>query len=306
MRFTLSGILSGTFIFNAFQIISFEFQARVESKYPSIISFAVALILNTLKIIVIINGGGVIYLASILLLESILYAVFYLFFYRRKLGEKISEWKFDKNISLTLIKDSWPIIFTSAFALIYARVDQILIKHLMDSSYVGIYSSAVAVAEAWYFIPNIIMPSLFPAIINAKMSSEEIYHSRIRKLSLLLLVLSVGVASLTTIFAPLIMRLIYGSAFIGGAIILQIYVWSSVGTFLGNLAMNYLIAENKKKLLALINFVPMVINIILNLMFIPKYGIVGSAYATLISYTLGPISLLFFKGPRKIFLRIKS
>jgi O-antigen/teichoic acid export membrane protein len=118
-------ILSGTFVFNAFQIINYEFQARAKSKYPSIISFLVTLILNILKILVIISGKGVIYLAVILLLESILYAIFYWFAYEKKIEGKIFEWKFDKNIAKNLLIDSWPLIFTSAFVLIYSRIDQI-------------------------------------------------------------------------------------------------------------------------------------------------------------------------------------
>ncbi len=296
-------ILSGTFIFNAFQIINYEFQARIKSKYPSIIAFVITVILNTLKIIIIVNGKGVIYLAFVLLLESILYAIFYWIAYEKKIEKNIFNWKFDKNIAITLLKDSWPLIFTSAFALIYSRIDQVLIKYMTDAKSVGIYSSAVTIAEVWYFIPTIIVLSLFPAIINAKKTSEEMYRSRIKKLSLLLLGLSIVVAIVTNIFAPIIIKIIYGNAFMGSVIILKIYVWAGVGTFVGMLVTNYLIAENKKGILALVNFIPMIINVILNLMLIPKYGIIGSAYATLISYILGPISVLLFKEPRKIFLK---
>ncbi len=297
-------ILSGTFIFNAFQIISYEFQARVKSKYPSIIIFAVTVILNLLKILVIISKKGVIYLALILLLESILYAFFYWFAYKKKIEKNIFKWEFDKNIMFTILKDSWPLIFTSAFSLLYARLDQVLIKYLIDAKSVGIYSSAVTIAEVWYFIPTIIMSSVFPAMINAKKFSTDIYYKRIRKLLLFLFILSIGVAVVTTIFAPLIIKIIYGNAFLNGTMILKIYVWANIGIFIGSVVGNYLIAENKKFQLAFINFVPMVINVILNIIFIPKYGIVGSAYATLISYILGPLSVLLFKEPRKVFLNI--
>ncbi|MFH1627080.1 MAG: flippase [bacterium] len=304
---TLILILSGTFIFNAFQIISFEFQARVKSKYPSIISFLITLILNILKIIVIISGKGVIYLALILLLESILYAIFYWYFYEKKIEEKILEWKFDKQIAITLLKDSWPLIFTSAFFLIYSRIDQIFIKNMIDAHSVGIYSSAVTLAEAWYFIPLIITSSLFPAIINAKKTSEKLYDARLKKLAILLFGLSTGICILTTILAPLVMQILYGSAFNGGIIILQIYVWSNIGVALGMLASNYLITENYRKIIIITSFFTMTCNILLNLIWIPKYGIVGSAYATLISSFIGVISLMFFKQTReKIFLILKA
>ena len=295
---TLILILSATFIFNAFQIINFEFQARVESKYPSIISFLVNLILNILKIIVIINGKGVIYLAFILLLESILYALFYWLAYEKRIQGKISDWKFNKKITINLLRDSWPFIFTSTFILVYSRIDQIFIKNMVDSHAVGIYDAAARIAEVWYFIPGIIVSSVFPAIINAKKSSEELYYARLKKLFVTLLLIAIVIALPVTILAPLIIKLIFGSAFTGSTIILQIYVWSCIGTFLGILADNYLITENFKKILLFKSFFPMVLNIILNIIWIPRFGLVGSAYATLISYSFGPISLVFFRQTR--------
>ena len=297
-------IIAGTFIFNPFQIMGYEFQAQVKSKYPSIISFIVTVILNVAKIAVIVSGKGVIYLALTLLLESILYAVFYWIFYKHTLGQNIFKWRFDKAIARTLLHDSWPLIFSGAFAVIYSEIDQILIKHMIDAHAVGIYDSAVRLAEVWYFIPNIIMVSLFPAIINAKIVSDEIYTKRLKKLSLLLIGLAGAIALATTILAPFMISILYGSAFIGGVVILQIYIWSLVGSFLGSLVGNYLIAENYRKVSLLVNVIPVAVNVILDIIWIPKYGIIGPAFATLIAYSLSPIILIFFKKTRVKILEI--
>jgi O-antigen/teichoic acid export membrane protein len=106
------------------------------------------------------------------------------------------------------------------------------------------------------------------------------------------------------IFAPLIMGILYGTAFAGSIIILQIYVWANVGIALNSLVFNYLITENYRKIILFVSFIPMVINIILNLVWIPKYGIAGSAFATAISYTLGPLSILCFKQTREKMIKI--
>jgi O-antigen/teichoic acid export membrane protein len=297
-------IISTTFLFNAFQVISYDFQARVKSKYPSIISLVIVLILSLLKILVILTGRGVIYLALILMLESILYAAFYVLIYKTKLKENIFNWKYNKLISINLIRDSWPMIFASAFALVYARIDQVIIKQMIDAQSVGIYDAAVRISEAWYFIPTIIVTSFFPAIVNAKINSERQYNERLKKLALLLIFLSVAVALPTTFLASFIINLLYGSAFLGSVIILQIYIWSGIGTSLASLFNSYLVAENFRKILFITSFIAMASNILLNLVLIPKYGIVGSAWATFISYTLGPISALFFKETRARLIKI--
>lgn len=287
-------IIASTFIFNAFQIINYEFQAIAQAKYPSIVSLIIVIILNILKLIIIATGKGVIYLAFILLLESILYAGFYILIYKWKLKKRMLDWKFDKTTSLNLIRDSWPMIFASAFALIYARIDQVMIKNMIDTSSVGIYDAAVRVSEAWYFVPGIIISSLFPAIVNSR-ERKDIYRERLKKLLILLVSLSVIVALAVSIFAPFIIKILYGSEFMDSVNILKIYIWSGVWFSIGMLVTSYLVAENFRKILFFSSFLGMSINVVLNLIFIPRFGIIGSAWATFISYAIIPLSIFCFK-----------
>lgn len=297
-------ILTGTFIFNSFQIINHEFQAKVQSKYPSIITLLVVLILNILKVAVIMMNEGVIYLALVLLLEPILYMLFYIYIYKTKLHGHITAWRYDHVTTLSLLRDSLPLLFSTAFVLIYSRIDQVFIKHMIDSEAVGIYDSAVRVAEVWYIIPSILVTALFPAIINAKITSTELYYKRLKKLGLFLIGLAVAISLPITLLASFIMNTLYGEAFARGTIVLQIYVWATVGIFLGSLVLNYLIAENYRKMLFFTSFMPMLINVILNILWIPTFGIAGAAYATFVSYMFVPLSVLFFKKTRSEFYQI--
>ncbi len=297
-------ILSGTFILNAFQIIHFDFLSRADSKYPSIVALVVTLILSILKVAVIMSGEGVIYLAIILLLEPILYAVFYISIYEKKTSDTITSWMFDKQYALSLLKDSSPLIILIAFSTIYSRIDQVFIKHMIDANAVGLYDSAVRVSEVWSFIPVMIVAALYPAIVNAKKTSEELYGKRLRKLAMLLFVLAVSIAIPISLFAPFIINLIYGDAFMGGVIVLQIHIWASIGIFMGILVTQYLITENYRKIILFVAFVPMICNVILNILWIPIYGLEGAAYATLISYTIVPLTVLLFKKTRSQLIKI--
>jgi O-antigen/teichoic acid export membrane protein len=295
----LIGLLSVSFIFNSFQIITYEFQAQVQSKYPAILSIYIAIILNILKIAVIIWGQGVIYLALVLLLESIFYAVGFLY-YRTKLYGMISNWRFDKAIAKKILHDSWPLMFSSAFALIYARIDQIMLKNMIDAESVGLYDAAVRLSEVWYFIPGIVAASLFPAIINAKQVSETLYYKRIRNLMLLLGLSALLIALPTTLLAGWVIKIIFGSAFAGATIILQIYIWSNIATSLNTVVNMYLLAENCKKILFFSSLAGVVTNVILNIYLIPLYGMTGAAVATLISYAIPFITVLVLPKTRKL------
>lgn len=292
-------ILSSTFFISAFQVIVYDFQSRAEAKYISVISVIVTAILNILKIIVILSGEGVIYLSVVLLLESILYAALYLYIYHTKTKDAFSMWKFDRVYAKQMLRDSFPLIVMSAFATIYARIDQVFIKHIMDASAVGIYDSAVRLSELWTFIPGMIIAAVYPAIINAKKVSEESYNRRLGYLAGFLVSLAILIALPISFLAKNIIHILYGAEFLGGVIVLKIYIWASIGTFLGILITQYLVTENLRRILLFIAFVPMACNVLLNLLWIPVYGIAGAAYATLISYSLTPICLLFFREPRK-------
>jgi len=169
---------------------------------------------------------------------------------------------------------------------------------MIDVQSVGYYDVAVRLSEVWYFIPAIITASLFPAIINAKTSSALQYGQRLLKLSGLLFFISVVIALPITLLAPIIIKILYGAEFLPAIGVLKIYVWAGVGAALGALVNSYLVAENYKSIIFTISFVSMSINVILNLILIPKTGIIGAAWATLISYSFMPLSLLFFKKIR--------
>jgi O-antigen/teichoic acid export membrane protein len=294
-------LLSLGFIFNSFQIIGYEFQSHVQSKLPSLLSLFIAMVLNVLKIIVIILDQGVVYLGLILLLESILFACGYLYF-RTKMYGTLLEWKYDKSIATKILTDSWPLMFSAAFAVIYGRIDQIMIKNMLDATSVGLYDAAVRLSEVWYFIPATMAASLFPAIINARKTSVGMYHARVQKLVLLLTAISIFIAFPIWALSPYIVHLIFGSAFSGAIIVLQIYVWSNVSIALSSVINLYLIAENRRKILFFTSFFAMLTNVILNIYLIPTYGISGAAIATLISYSIPCIIVFITPTTRKLFM----
>jgi O-antigen/teichoic acid export membrane protein len=296
-------IISLTFLFNPFQLLNYEFQAEAKSKYPTLVSLVAVLILNTLKIIVIFNNQGVIYLALIILLEPILMGAG-LLYYRLKIYGGFKEIIFDKTIALNLLRDSFPLIFATAFFGIYARIDQVMIKNMLNTESVGLYDAAVRISELWYFLPNIIVASLFPAIINAKNVSQEIYYRRIKKLFIVVLVVSLTTAVITTFLSKYFILIIFGVGFMGAVSVLNIYVWSNIGATLNMLSQQILISENLSKKISIMIFLGMIINVSLNFWLIPVYGISGAAVATLISYIIPFVSLFLFKNTRRLMLNI--
>jgi O-antigen/teichoic acid export membrane protein len=139
-------ILSFSFYFNTFNIIGTEFNSLIKTKWATMSFIFSHVFVAILKIILVTNGKGVLYIAGVIVVESIITMLLLVFIRYKKIGT-ILNWKFDKEISKQILKDSWPLIISSAFAIIYAKIDQVMIKQFIDSTAVGFYNAAVKLSE---------------------------------------------------------------------------------------------------------------------------------------------------------------
>ncbi len=287
-------IYSFSFIFQAINVIGIYFQAKVEAKNNVKAHIFTIIISSILKVLFITLAFPLYYLIIIYTLDSLWQGIGLYYTYKRK-KLKFTNWRFKPKLALSLFKDSWPLILANAAAFIYLRIDQVMIEYFLDPRAVGLYAAAVKFAEVWYFVPGIICASLFPAIVNAKSTNQAVYKQRLRHLYLLMLIVAVVIAIPTTFLAPIFLPAIFGLEYLASVPILQIYIWSGLGLFLGWAINQYLISENKAKLLFKLNALAMLANIALNLILIPIIGLNGAAWTTLISYMILPLVVFLRK-----------
>ena len=288
---SLIAVWSTSFIFSAFSLPGYFFQASVQAKKNTIVQIIVIIISSLLKVALILLNKGIIWLVFVYVFDYILGGALYFYNYK-KCNLKISAWTFDKEISKNFLSVSWLLMLSSVASSLLMKIDQVMIGLYLNSVAVGLYAAAVKLVEIWYFVPVLICSSLFPAIINAKKDNIKKYSSRLNNLYYLLFAISLLIAIPLSIVAPWLILKFYGASYFGAIEILRIYIWSGVGLFLTFGINQYLLAENKFKFLFFLNFISMLINVILNFILIPKVGLIGAAWATLISYSVGP--LVFF------------
>lgn len=289
---------------HSFNIISSYFISLVKSKYAAIPGLIGIVISSILKIVLILTDSTLISFVYLIVFDVVFLSVGQLFFYHR-LNQSILNWKFSSKIAKRLLRDAWPLILSGLIISIYMKVDQIMIKEILNNSAVGQYAAAVRLSEAWYFIPSIICTSLFPAIINAKLHSEKLYVSRLQRLFDLMVILGLAVVVPVTLLSDWGVHLLYGDEFSSTAAVLNIHIWAGIFVFLGVANQKWFISENLQIYTILCLGLGMVSNVVLNLVLIPKYGILGAAYATLISQFISSVlSPALFKKTRPSFYRM--
>ena len=274
-------IIAFAVIFQAFNVIDFNYQAEIKSKYvvyAQIMSLAIS---SITKLIFIWISAPLVWFACVFLLDAVVRAVGLTTMYLKN-GRKIWHWKWRWQAARVLLRDSWPLILSGMVISIYMKIDQVMIKEMLDAEQVGHYAAAVRLSGAWYFVPTVITSSVFPAIINAKKQSEGLYYQRLQKLYDLLVWLAVAIALPTTFLAPWVIRVLYGEAFLPAAVVLSIHIWAGVFVGLGVACSKWFIVENYIKKNLYRTSLGMITNVVLNLILIPLYGIYGAAIATLL------------------------
>ena len=274
-------IIAFSTIFKSFNVIDFYFQSKVLSQFTVYANILLLLIASIIKIMLLLNNAPLIYFAYILLFESFVLAVGFIYFYSKN-NISIFNWKFDKILAKSLLKDSWPLILSSIVITIYMKIDQVMIREMLGNNAVGQYAVAVRLSEAWYFIPMIIASSLFPAIINARKISKELYYKRLQKLYDLMVWIGILIAIPMTFLSNWIVELLYGNQYNQSGDVLMLHIWTGVFVFLGVSFSKYLTAENQTKKAFYRALLGAIVNIALNYMLIPIYGIYGAAIATII------------------------
>jgi O-antigen/teichoic acid export membrane protein len=299
-------IVAFTSVVQSVNVIDSFFQSKVQAKNIMYVQVSGNVISALIKLVFIVLKLPLIWFVYSLLLDAVILAVGYLITYKNN-GNHISNWKFDSRITGYLLKHSWPLAFSAILVTIYMKIDQVMIPMYAKASQLGIYMTAASLSENWYFIPVAIVTSVFPAIIHARKTDIDRYYKRLQNMYDLMIVLSVGIALVMSFGSNLIFHLLFKPAYWPGAPVLAVHVWAGVFVFLGSASGQYLIAEGYYKLSMLRTGVGALINIVLNLFFIPKYGIIGAAYATLIAYAVATFFIVFIPKTRQQgFMMLKS
>lgn len=289
----LIALVALTFIFHPLGVISTYFQAKVQAKYPAIITLILGFLIPVLKLLVIYFDQGILYFAGIIAFEALFAVTCYVGIYVWLCGGNPLHWKFSQSTFLNLIKDSWPLMLASLSGYIYGRIDQVMIQNLLDSTAVGLYDVAVRLTELLGLLPSIIIASLVPAVVGARSRDNVEYNKRLKAMALLCLSIAALSAGLLYLAAPSLVPLLFGSEFSDSIILVRVYAWSTIGTVMIILLQQYLVIEKKSKNFLAYSALGAVSNIILNLLLIPIYGNIGAAYATLTTFlVLGMVIIL--------------
>lgn len=192
---------------------------------------------------------------------------------------------FDKKVFKNLFTSSFPLGITLIFNLIYFRADTFILALSKTSVDVGNYGLAYRFFEVVLVFPSFFMNSLYPALLSRK-ENIEVLKKTIEKAFVVLLISSVVITCVFEIFSPNLIMISGGNLYNQSTLALRLLSLSFPAFFLSSLYMWVLITLGKRKILSIVYGTSMILNIILNIIFIPAFGIFAAAIITGLCETL--------------------
>ncbi|WP_028765176.1 flippase [Shewanella colwelliana] len=298
-------VLSFSLLPQAFLVLDYHFQSQVRAKFSSLAKSLALVISAIIKVYLIYIQANIFYVICAMLIESCLIAFFLLYVYNCFQQTKFSL-GFDRSVAIKLLKSCFPMLLAALTTVLYMRTDQLMIKWLVGDFDLGIYSAVSRIYEMWVMVTVVLCSALLPAIVRLKENSEYVYEEKMVLLFRIIIALSFLMSLFSLFFARDIVTIVFGEDYLKGVFVFQILMWSSMFAAMGSLTMRFLTVEKLERKVALRSFFALTVNVCLNFLLIPLYGINGAAISTLISLILANYVIDFFDKDLKKLLLIKN
>lgn len=266
-------------------------QSQLRAKQVVLVHLAALAVASGLRVWLILSDAGVVAFAWVLVGEMALSGAG-LYRAARRDGMRIggARWATMRR----LLADSWPLMFASLAIMVYMKIDEVMLRHLAGPAAVGIYAAAARLSEVWYFLPTALASSLLPTLLRARAADSGEYALRLQQYYDVSAAAGYLLAVPVALVAPWLVRLAYGEAFAAAGPILSVHIWSSIFVFLGVARGQWLVNEGLPQFYLVATALGAVANIALNFWWIPRWGGLGAAYATVVSYALAAWGASYF------------
>ena len=202
----------------------------------------------------------------------------------KKIGIKSIRIKFNKEYQKKNISYGFKSYLANMITFLNYRLDTFIIKALSKSTMaVGQYGVSVTLAEQVWVFASAISSVMFPYITSIENDEDK---SKVTSLTFKIVMVVTFMAIIVLFFASNLIRFVYGEDYYGSIIPLKILLIGVFSLSLGKILANDIASRGKPELNALSNLMGLLVNVIFNILLIPRFGIAGAAMATSISYTL--------------------
>lgn len=267
-------------IFQSLELVQYWFQAKLKSKYPAIVMLVAYVIVSAYKITLLVTGKNIYWFAISQAIDYLIISVLLFVVYRNLGTQKLAvSWERAKR----LFSKSRYYIVSSLMVTIFAQTDRIMLKLMVDDAATGYYSAAVSCAGMTGFIFSAIIDSARPSIFESKKNNQEIFERNVTRLYSVIIYFALFQCIFITLLAEPIIHILYGNEYEPSVNALRLIIWYTTFSYMGAVRNIWILAEDQQRILWVLNLSGALLNVILNYILIPIWGIMGASFASLMT-----------------------
>ena len=281
-------MISGAGFFLApFTLYTAAFFSTLELRLPSLVEIAARMLNLLFVVLVMLHGSGLAAIFGAIVLAGALEAFAKAYYARRHFRPK---WRIDPSQWTYLVREAWPLALVVIPLLLIQRIDQIMLEKISGDVVLGYYSAAVRLTEAFLILPVASMSSLFPLLSRTWQQEPEAFARTSRVGFRYLSILGVAIPCVLFPLAGGAVTGLFGKPFAPSAGPVIVLAGTLVFLFGGFLLGSLFVITGRQKALSLMISIAAVLNVALNLAWIPAFGATGAALATVVSYGFAMIA----------------
>lgn len=291
-------LFSISLIFRAFELFQCWFQYKLKSKIPSIVMLCAYLVVSAYRIFLLVTSKSVFWFAIVNSVDFGIIGISLLVIYNRISDQKLS---FSFDLIKPLFNRSKYYILASMMVTLFQNTDHIMLKLVLGSDVGnrenGYYTAAITSAAVVQFVYVAIIDSMRPVILAHKKEGSVNYEKNISRLYCIITYMGFAQAAGFTIFANLIIKILYGAEYLASVPVLQVLVWYVAFSYMGAVRNIWILAEGKQSMLWKLNLAGAALNVVVNATLIPILGAIGAAIASLSTQVFTNFILGFIVKP---------
>lgn len=305
MTLLVCALYSVCLLSQALEMMKYWFQAKLLSKYASLAILYGYLILAVYKVYLLMVGKSVYWFALSHAVEYGMAGLLMLIAYKKHGKQRIM---FSATLAKEMLSKSKHYILAMLMVVVYNRIANIFLVHIYSEVENGYYAAALTCMSIIGFVFDAITDTARPVILESKKQSQEAFEKNTIRLYSLTTWLSIAKGVVFSVFASLIVQILYGQSFLPAVPVLQILAWQGVFSYMTVVRSIWILGEEKHSVLWIINLCGAVVSILLNAVLIPLWGACGAAVASVLVQIFTNVVMGFILKPirRNNYLLIKG
>jgi O-antigen/teichoic acid export membrane protein len=300
-RLPLTAVAGAMLLLQGADTVAFFFKAIMGARYIALSRLAGLLTASLGTVALLLTDGALWTFLSMRAVEAVVTGAALLVSYRLW-GGRISHWRFDRQECRRLLQAGFPLCIASFAVMVYMRVDQLMLGQMSSEAELGYYGIAVRLAEVLNFVPMAVGTAFYPSLVDSRAQGPVVFRARIQAFFNLMALIGYACALSAAVAAPLGFHILFGHRYDQALPIFKLLVFNMPCICLGVASGIMLTVSGRFWTSATATLAGVVVNVGLNLVLIPRFGAIGAACATLVSYwTVAHGIFLLVPGHRSTF-----